>query len=122
VFGPRRRVLVIPAATIERVAARLETHGHIARGYLGLGLQPVRLDDGGVGAIIMSVDRGGPGAAAGLAQGDVIAAWDGKPIESVSALRRALGPESVGSKAVLSLKRGGAPAEVTLTIGERPRH
>jgi len=122
VFGPRRRVLAIPSATIARVAAQLEAHGKVARGYLGLGLQPVRLDDGGVGAIIMSVDRGGPGAAAGLAQGDVIAAWDGKPIESVSALRRALGPESVGSKAVLSLKRGGAPTEVTLTIGERPRH
>src|SRR5262245_18445992 len=35
-----RRVLVIPSATIERVAARLETHGRIARGYLGVGLQP----------------------------------------------------------------------------------
>jgi len=39
VLGARRRVLVIPAATIERVAARLETHGRIARGYLGVGLQ-----------------------------------------------------------------------------------
>ena len=36
VFGPRRRVVVIPAATIARVAARLETHGRIPRGYLGL--------------------------------------------------------------------------------------
>src|SRR5262245_27063504 len=98
VLGPRRRVLVIPSATIERVAARLQTHGRVARGYLGLGLQPVRLDDGGVGAIVMNVDRDGPGAAAGLAQGDVIAAWDGKPIESVWALRRSLGPETVGSK------------------------
>jgi S1-C subfamily serine protease len=122
VFGPRRRVLVIPSATIERVAPRLESHGHVARGYLGLGLQPVRLDDGGVGAIVMSVDRDGPGAAAGLAQGDVIAAWDGRPIESVSALRRTLGPESVGSKAVLSLKRAGASTQATITIGERPRH
>jgi S1-C subfamily serine protease len=122
VFGPRRRVLVIPSATIERIAARLQTHGRIARGYLGLGLQPVRLDDGGVGAIVMNVDRDGPGAAAGLAQGDVIAAWDGRPIESVSALRRTLGPESVGSKAVLSLKRAGAATQATITIGERPRH
>jgi S1-C subfamily serine protease len=40
VFGPRRRVLVIPSATIERVAAKLETHGRVPRGYLGLGLQP----------------------------------------------------------------------------------
>lgn len=122
VFGPRRRVLVIPAATIERVAARLATHGRIARGYLGLGLQPVRLDGGGVGAIVMSVDPNGPGAAAGLAQGDVIAAWDGRPIESVSALRRVLGPDSIGTTAVLSLKRAGAPAQATITIGERPQH
>ena len=41
VFGPRRRVLVIPSATIERVATRLEKHGHIPRGYLGLGFQLV---------------------------------------------------------------------------------
>ena len=34
VFGPRRRTLVIPAATIDRTAAQLEAHGHIARGYL----------------------------------------------------------------------------------------
>ena len=40
VFGPRQRVLVIPAATIERVAAGLETHGRIARGYLGLAVTP----------------------------------------------------------------------------------
>ena len=42
-----RRVLVIPSATIGPVAGRLETHGRIARGYLGVGLQPVKLDDGG---------------------------------------------------------------------------
>jgi S1-C subfamily serine protease len=41
VFGPRRRVLVIPAATLSRVVPRLEAHGRIPRGYLGLGLQPV---------------------------------------------------------------------------------
>jgi S1-C subfamily serine protease len=57
VFGPRRRVLVIPSGTIERVAAMLESHGRIARGYLGLGLQPVALQGGeGSGAIVMSVD------------------------------------------------------------------
>ena len=54
VSGPRR-TLVIPTATLARVASRLETHGRIARGYLGVGLQPVKLDDG-VGAMVMSVD------------------------------------------------------------------
>jgi S1-C subfamily serine protease len=119
VFGPRRRVLVIPSATIERVAAKLETHGRIARGYLGLGLQPVKLDTG-TGAMVMSVDSKGPGAAAGIRQGDVISAYDGQPIRSVQALVRALGPDSVGSVVTLTLRRAGEPLEVRLTIGERP--
>src|SRR5437762_2639935 len=53
IFGPRKRVLVIPAATIERVASQLERDGRVARGYLGLGLQPVRLQSGGEGAMVM---------------------------------------------------------------------
>ena len=123
VLGPRRRVLVIPAATIERVAAQLEARGRVVRGYLGLGLQPIRLDGGGgaPGVIVMSVDPQGPGAAAGIRQGDVIAAWDGRPVGGVSALLRALGPDSVGSTATLSLRRAGAPLEVRLTVGEKPQ-
>ncbi|MEA2958431.1 MAG: hypothetical protein QOJ58_3937 [Alphaproteobacteria bacterium] len=121
VFGPRRRVLVIPAATIARVAAQIEAHGKVARGYLGLGLQPVRLDrDGGVGAMVMSVDGDGPGAKAGVHQGDVLQAWDGQPIGSVNALLRALGPASVGKTVALSLRRGGETRAVVLEIGERP--
>ncbi|HYG85488.1 MAG TPA: S1C family serine protease [Azospirillum sp.] len=121
VFGPRRRVLVIPGATVERVAAQLETHGRIARGYLGLGLQPVRLDDGGIGGMVMNVDRDGPGAAAGIRQGDIIAAWEGQPIRNVHALVRALGPGSVGSVVALSIRRAGEAIELPLTVGERPQ-
>ncbi len=114
-----RRVIVIPAATIERVAARLETHGRIARGYLGLGLQPVKLDDG-VGAMVMSVDKTGPSAAAGIRQGDVIVGWNDEKLSGVRALLRALGPDSVGSVVDVAIRRGGEPARVKLTIGERP--
>lgn len=120
VFGPRRRVLVIPSATIERVAARLESHGGIARGYLGLGLQPVPLDGGGTGIMVMSADAAGPGAAAGVSQGDVITHWNGDPVRSVQAILRTLGPASVGTAVKLSLLRAGAPLELSVAIGERP--
>jgi S1-C subfamily serine protease len=120
VFGPRRRTLVIPTATIDRVADVLATKGRIVRGYLGLGLQPVKLDDGGIGAIAISVDARGPGAAAGVRQGDIIVAWNGEPIRGVHQLVRALGPDSVGASVRLTLRRGGEPIETTLTIGERP--
>ena len=122
VFGPRRRALVIPEPTIARVATRLERDGRIPRGYLGLGLQPVRVEsDGTSGAMVMSLDKNGPGAAAGVHQGDVVVTWDGQPLSGVGALLRSLGPESVGRSVALGVRRGGASLELTLTIGERPQ-
>jgi S1-C subfamily serine protease len=121
VFGPRRQVLVIPAATIERVAATLETHGKVPRGYLGLGLQPTKVDGvDGLGVMVMSVDPNGPGAAAGVRQGDVIIKWNDQPIQGVRMLLRTLGPATVGSTVKLALRRGGEPAEVHLTLSDRP--
>ncbi|MDM0072765.1 S1C family serine protease [Variovorax sp. J2P1-59] len=120
VFGPRRRVLVIPGATIDRVAAQLAAHGRVPRGYLGVGLQPVKLEPDGIGAMVMAIDRDGPAAKAGLHQGDVIVAWNGEAVRSVQALLRALGPASVGTVVTLSLRRAGQPVEAKITIGERP--
>ena len=117
VLGPRR-VIVIPAATIERVAARLETHGRIARGYLGLGLQPVRLDEG-VGAMVMSVDSDGPANAAGIKQGDVIVSLNDEKLTGVRSLMRTLGPDSVGTVIDVAVRRAGEPARFKLTVGER---
>ena len=120
VFGPRRRVLVIPSVTIGRVAARLETHGRIPRGYLGLGLQPVTIEGGGSGVMVMSVDPKGPGAAANIHQGDVLVSWDGKPISKLQPLLRSLGPDSVGKLVAIELRRGGQSHQTKLQIGERP--
>jgi S1-C subfamily serine protease len=121
VFGPRRRTIVIPAATIARVAAQLEAHGRVTRGYLGLGLQPIRLDAGGGGGVlVLSVDANGPGAAAGLHQGDIVTEWEGERVETPRQLLRALGGDSVGRIVRLGLRRGGQAVEVSLTVGERP--
>lgn len=118
VLGPRR-VLAIPTATIERIAPLLEARGRIARGYLGLGLQPVRLDDG-VGAMVMNVDKGGPSAAAGIRQGDVIVAVNDQKLSGVRALSRTLGPASVGAVVDVAVRRGGEPVSFKVTVGERP--
>jgi S1-C subfamily serine protease len=45
VSDPRHRPLVIPATTIDRIGAKLLAEGRIRRGYLGLGLQALRLDE-----------------------------------------------------------------------------
>lgn len=122
VFGPRKRVLVIPSRTIDRVAAKLEADGRIARGYLGLGLQPVRVEaeEGAGGAMVMTLDAGGPAAAAGLRQGDVIVSWNGQPLPSIVAALRELGPDSVGSVVRLGVRRAGEPVAFDVTIGASP--
>jgi Trypsin-like serine proteases, typically periplasmic, contain C-terminal PDZ domain len=120
VLGPRRRVLVIPSVTIGRIAARLETHGRVSRGYLGLGLQPVTVEGGGTGIMVMSVDPSGPGAAANVHQGDVIVSWDGETIGKLQPLLRSLGPDSVGKLLAIELRRGGKSRQTKLQIGERP--
>lgn len=119
VRGPRKTI-VIPAKTIERVAAMLERHGRIPRGYFGLGLQAVRTADRKPGAMVMSVDADGPAAKAGMLQGDVIVGINGAAIEGVRSLLRALGPDSVGTTLELLVARGGATAKIPVAIGERP--
>ena len=122
VFGPRRRVLVIPSGTIERVAASLARDGRIARGYLGLGLQPVRVDDetDATGAMVMTIDREGPGARSGVRQGDIIVQWNGRSVGSLRDIAHALEPGSVGTEVLLTGLRGGVPIEFNLTIAARP--
>jgi len=121
VRGPRGRTLVIPSATIERIAPLLLEHGGIPRGYVGLGLNEVEVSGGGHGAIVMSVDSDGPGAAAGILQGDIIVHWDGAPVRSVHRLVRSLDHASIGRSIALTLRRAGQDVEISITIGTRPR-
>jgi S1-C subfamily serine protease len=128
VYGPRRSVLAIPAPTIERVADHLLTHGRIGRGYLGLGLRPVRLDDDTArrlaiaearGLIVVNVDPDGPAHRAGVLQGDVVMSWNGEPVRRVREVLDRLGPDCVGRAVSLSLVRAGQAASAQVAIIER---
>src|SRR5262245_27770232 len=119
-FGPYRRALVIPAETVDRVAATLAAEGHIPRGYLGAGLHPVR-DQNARGAMVMTLEEGGPAEKAGLKLGDIITSWDGEAVEGVRDLIRHLGPDSVGKSVALGILRGGETRSVDVVIGARPR-
>ena len=129
VLGPRRRALAIPGSTINRAVDQLLARGHVFRGYLGASLQSVRREpasngarslDSGRGVLVVSLDPDGPSARAGMLVGDIVTAWDGRPIDRVREIMRLLGPESVGRTVDLSLIRGGAPAAIKVVIGERP--
>ena len=122
VRGASRRALVIPTATIERVASRLESHGSIAHGYLGLGLQPISVDGHTeAAAMIVSVDKNGPAAAAGFFQGDILISWNDLPLHSIRNLTASLGPDSIGQKVQLGIIRAGQQHKIALTVAERPQ-
>lgn len=126
----RRMDLVIPASTVNRVVDQLLEKGRIARGYLGLGMQPVRLPDtlkntlnlsdtGGV--IVVNVEQNGPGDQAGVLIGDVLVALDGKPVSDTGDVQAMLGPERVGKTISAHIVRGGLSVELAIAVGERPQ-
>jgi S1-C subfamily serine protease len=129
VLGPRRRALAIPTSTIDRVVDQLLAKGHVFRGYLGAGLQRVRLgrlsndakpSGSGRGILIASIDPDGPAARAGLLVGDIVTTWNAKPVDRVREVMRLLGSDSIGETIDLGLLRGGAPTTLKVVIGERP--
>jgi S1-C subfamily serine protease len=124
-FGPRRRVLAIPAATIARVVPVILERGHIARGYLGVGLQRVSLPgtEGGEprrGAMVVTLDPDGPAKAAGIHQGDIIVAVGGAAVSGPRSLYHQLGPDVVGKTLAVDLVRAGAPMTIDVIIAPRP--
>jgi len=112
--------VAIPAATVERVAGELLSKGRIARGYLGVGLQPVQLKTSG-GLIVLTAEPGGPADRAGVLVGDVLVALDGKPVEDVRDLQSALGSDSVGKTVQATLVRGGQTTALPIVVGERAK-
>jgi S1-C subfamily serine protease len=125
----RHHGVVLPAGTVDRVSAALLEHGRVARGWLGVVVQPVALTaamrdaaraSSARGLLVTGVDDAGPAAAAGLTVGDVVVSADGTAIEDLDALRALLGTGRIGTRVRLDVLRGGVPTVVGLEVGERP--
>jgi len=113
--------VAIPAVTIDRVVDEILARGRVARGYLGVGLQPVELPDHHKGLIVLSVEPQGPAGKAGLLIGDSLIALDGKPVPDTDDIQSVLESHGVGQPVEAEVLRGGASKKLAITIGERPR-
>jgi serine protease Do len=116
----------IPASTADSVVNALELRGVVARGYLGVMIQPVSQDiaDGlglktAAGAIVDQVTPGTPAAEAGLKSGDVITKLDGQPIADAGDLTRRVGSFKPGNKVELTYLRDGAERTVSITLASQ---
>jgi serine protease DegQ len=128
--GRRATALTIPASTVNRVVDQLVSKGRIARGYLGVGMQPVRLPknfqtalnitgDGGV--IVVNIETNAPAEQAGLLLGDILITFDGARVQDTSDILAYLNQSQyVNQPITVQVVRGGELINMTVTVGERP--
>jgi S1-C subfamily serine protease len=103
--------IAVPVATLRRVVAELQAHGGIRRGYLGVGAYPT-----GQGALVASLEDGGPAATAGILIGDILVEVDGVAVHGPDSLRTALADRPAKQVKVV-LIRGGQRQELDVTLG-----
>jgi len=117
----------IPADLTQKIIADLEDDGSVERGWLGVHIQAVDddlaesfgMEEAG-GALIAEVTDDGPAAAFGIQSGDVIIRYDGKPIESLRDLTRAVADTDPGTEADVVVWRQGEEQTLAVEIAKMP--
>ncbi|WP_404783183.1 S1C family serine protease [Altericista sp. CCNU0014] len=127
-FGPRRSILTIPASTIQRVVSQLREKGRIARAYLGIGMQSVKIPQAlhgqlasaqQHGLMVLSLEPDQAAERAGILLGDILVTLNDKPVEDNRALQLLLGAQSIGQTMKVRFIRGGELRDLEVTVGER---
>lgn len=122
----------IPIDEAIRVADQLRASGRVIRGRIGVQIDQVTKEVAesiGLGkpsgAMVRSVEAGGPADKAGVEAGDIITKFDGRVIEKAGDLPRIVGSAKPGTKATLEVFRRGSSKELSVTVveleAERPR-
>ena len=119
--------ITIPSAVLGSVVETLLSGGRLTRAYLGVGSQTVQLPGalaaklGGqeTGLLIISVEAGTPADQGGLLMGDILVRVEDEALRHTADLQTSLGSERVGATVRIGVLRGGEPAEVSVTLGER---
>jgi serine protease Do len=116
----------IPIDAAMHVKDQLVQTGHVSRGRIGVGVQPVTEEqakslglDTTHGALVGSVDPSGPAQAAGLHQGDVIVGVNGTRIDSTRDLMAQVSQLAPGSNATINVWRNGNERKLSVTVGEQ---
>lgn len=113
--------VAIPGSTIDRVLDEILARGSVARGYLGVGLQPVELPGKQAGLIVLSLEPEGPAAKAGVLIGDILVTLGGTNVGDTEEIQTVLESHRVGQGVEAAFLRGGDSRNITIVIGERPR-
>jgi Do/DeqQ family serine protease len=117
----------IPSNMVQTVVQSAETGTAIKRPWIGADLQDVTPDIADSlgfgrpeGAIVANLQDGSPLADAGLRVGDVIVAFDGKPVENAKELNYRVATSRIGQDAIVEFRRKGEEREAAVTLVAAP--
>jgi len=115
----------IPIDVAMNTVSQLRDKGRVTRGRIGVQIQEVTkesADSFGLkqasGALVNSVEKGGPAETAGVEAGDIILKVDGREVPSSSALPRIITQVRPGTKVTLTVWRNGAQRDIAVTVAE----
>jgi serine protease Do len=121
--------LAVSSNLAKNVMEQLEKTGEVHRGYLGVHIQTLKGGDlaarlgapkeGGV--LVSEVEEKGPGAKAGLKEGDVITTLNGQPVHDGQELRMDIASLAPGKQVEVAIVRDGKPETLKATIEEQPK-
>ncbi len=123
----------IPINTAKRVVKDLLGEGHIARGYLGVAIQPLDRELASYwelgevhGVIVNGVLDDSPAAEAGLEVGDILLRFDGHELraekdEDIGEFQRLVAGTKVGTKVKLDVLRKGSRETLKARLGVQPK-
>jgi serine protease Do len=115
----------IPIDEATRVAAQIKTTGRVSRGRIGVSIDQVTKEVAEsiglgkpMGALVRSVEAGGPAEKAGVEAGDIITKFEGRAVEKSGDLPRIVGGVKPGTRATLQVFRRGAYKDLTVMVAE----
>jgi Do/DeqQ family serine protease len=116
----------IPANMARGVMTQLIDHGEVRRSMIGVTIQPVTSEiarslglEEVRGALVNSVQSGGPAATAGITRGDVIVAINGAAVKDGNELRNTVAHLAPGTNVTVSVIRDGAEKPIAVKLAER---
>ena len=117
----------IPIDVAVDVAKQLQTTGRVNRGRIGVVIQEVTKElaesfglPKAAGALVNSVEKGGPAEKAGIQASDVILKFDNKDVDNSSELPRLVAATRPGSKVPVQVWRKGERKDLMISVGETP--
>jgi serine protease Do len=111
---------VLPIATLRETLDTLARAGKVARGWLGVHLDPAP-PQAGRGVRVMRAIAGQPAANAGSQDGDVILEFGGKKVTHLDALRAMVAAKKPGQRVAVKILRANEEVILEVTLGEQAR-